>query len=281
MRRFSRAIKPTISKDHDMRSTVKLTGIALAFLGLVSGAAYASCDKLPSQAELKAALDASGATNQVLNGGFGLNMWGTIVNRDGIVCAVAFTGSDRDDQWPGSRVISAAKAYSANAYSLAGYALSTANLYASGQPGGGLWGLQFSQPTATGASSDAYKGPAKDWGQPNDPMVGKRIGGQIVFGGGFALYNASGKVVGGLGVSGDTACKDHAFGWRVRHALALDFVPNGPNGSSDPSRPDNIIYDMGLASQGGITSASGFGHVQCAAGEETISNSLPAVPAKP
>jgi len=57
-------------------------------------------------------------------------MWGSVVNRDGIVCAVAFTGGDRGDQWPGSRVISAQKANTANAFSLPGLALSTANLWA-------------------------------------------------------------------------------------------------------------------------------------------------------
>ena len=34
-------------------------------------------------------------------------------------------------------------------------------------------------------------------------MVGGRIGGVNVFGGGLALYNANGKLLGGLGVSGD------------------------------------------------------------------------------
>ena len=63
------------------------------------------------------------------NGGFGLEMWGSVVNRDGIVCAVAFSGDDRGDQWPGSRVISAQKANTANAFSLPGLALSTANLW--------------------------------------------------------------------------------------------------------------------------------------------------------
>ena len=260
-----------------MRLTLKLTGISLALFGLVSGTAYATgCDGLPDHAALKSALDASGATNKDMNGGFGLNMWGTVVNRDGVVCAVAFTGQNRGDQWPGSRIISAAKAYTANAYSLPGLALSTANLYGSGQPGGSLWGLQFSQPTGVGASTDAYKGPAKDFGQPNDPLVGKRIGGQIVFGGGFALYNAAGKIVGALGVSGDTSCKDHNFGWRARHELQLDHVPGGVSG--DPARPDNIIYDMGAASQGNVTSPSGFGHVDCGLGEKAISANLPAVP---
>jgi uncharacterized protein GlcG (DUF336 family) len=203
-------------------------------------------------------------------------MWGTVVNRDGIVCAVAFTGADRDDQWPGSRVISEAKAYTANGYSLPGLALSTGNLYASGQPGGSLWGLQFSNPTAVGATEAAYKGPAKNFDTKHDPMVGEQIGGQIVFGGGFALYNSAGKIVGGLGVTGDTSCKDHNFGWRVRHALALDYVPGGVSG--DAGRPDNIIYDMGPASQGNIISNSAFGHVDCGLGEATISATLPVVP---
>ena len=48
-----------------------------------------------------------------------------LVNRDGVVCAVAFTGDDRGDQWPGSRVISAQKANTANAFSLPALALST------------------------------------------------------------------------------------------------------------------------------------------------------------
>jgi hypothetical protein len=62
------------------------------------------------------------------NGGFGLQMWATLVDRDGIVKVVAFSGEERGDQWPGSRVISAQKANTANAFSLPGLSLSTANL---------------------------------------------------------------------------------------------------------------------------------------------------------
>src|SRR5512141_1213502 len=105
-----------------------------------------ACKDLPSQAALRAALvTARGAAN----GGFNLDMWGTVVNRDGVVCAVAFTGDQRGDQWPGSRVISAQKANTANAFSLAGLALSTANLYSAVQPGGSLYGLQHSNPVST------------------------------------------------------------------------------------------------------------------------------------
>src|SRR3984885_14226577 len=70
------------------------------------------CALLASHGALRSALVAA---QMQTNGGFGLNMWGTVVNRDGIVCAVAFTGSARGDQWPGSRVISAQKANTANA----------------------------------------------------------------------------------------------------------------------------------------------------------------------
>ena len=65
------------------------------------------CIGLPTYAQLKSALTT--ARNQK-NGGFNLDMWGTVVNRDGVVCAVAFTGADRGSQWAGSRVISAQKA---------------------------------------------------------------------------------------------------------------------------------------------------------------------------
>src|SRR5262245_50402322 len=75
---------------------------------------------LPSHAELVRALKSVVDVGGTNNAGFGLNMWATIVNRDGEVAAVAFSGNDRGDQWPGSRVISAQKANTANAFSLPG-----------------------------------------------------------------------------------------------------------------------------------------------------------------
>src|SRR5947209_2619299 len=137
------------------------------------------CRGLPEHAVLQSAL--TKARNDMPNGGFGLNMWGTIVNRDGIVCAVAFTGADRGDEWPGSRVISAQKANTGNAFSLPGLALSTANLYTAVQPGGSLFGLQESNPVDTDV---AYRGNPAAYGQTNDPMIGGRIGGVNVFGAG-------------------------------------------------------------------------------------------------
>jgi len=191
------------------------------------------CSLLPSHSDLKAALIAA---RNASNGGFNLDMWGTMVNRDGIVCAVAFTGKDRGDEWPGSRVISAQKANTANAFSLPGLSLSSANLYAAVQPGGSLFGLQESNPVDTAA---AYKGPSTNFGRSNDPLVGSKIGGINVFGCGLALYNDHHVLIGGIGVSGDTSCADHNIAWRTRHGLNLDFVPGGvgPTG-----RADNINY---------------------------------------
>jgi uncharacterized protein GlcG (DUF336 family) len=197
-----------------------------------NGSLSSQCAGLPTQAQLKSAL--TSARNQS-NGGFNLDMWGSVVNRDGLVCAVAFTGSNRGQQWPGSRVISAQKANTANAFSLPSLALSTANLWAAVQPGGTLYGLQHSNPVNTDV---AYKGPASNFGQPNDPMLGGRIGGVNVFGGGLALYNSKKQLVGAIGVSGDTSCADHNIAWRTRHTLLLDYVPGGVS----PAGDDNINY---------------------------------------
>ena len=198
---------------------------------------------------------------------------GTIVNRDGVVCAVAFTGGDRGDQWPGSRVISAQKANTGNAFSLPGLVLSTANLFSAVSPGGSLYGLQHSNPVATQV---AYRGNAANYGQANDPMVGFKIGGINVFGGGFALYNGNGEIVGGLGVSGDSSCADHNIGWKTRHSLRLDFVPGGVSG--DAARPDNIVYDITSqpGQQEGI-SESGWGHPACSTSATSVAATLPVV----
>lgn len=61
----------------------------------------------------------------------GLNnhYWAVVVNRDGRVCAVAYSGESRDSQWLLSRQIAAAKAFTTNGLSLDGAPLSTAQLY--------------------------------------------------------------------------------------------------------------------------------------------------------
>jgi uncharacterized protein GlcG (DUF336 family) len=229
-----------------------------------------SCRGLPTHAALKAAL---AAATQAETSGLNNHMWATVVNRDGAVCAVAFSGTNRGAQWPGSRVISAQKASTANAFSLdktsasngsgqaKGLALSTANLYSAVQPGGSLYGLQHSNPVDADV---AYAGPAAAVGGVGDPLVGKKAGGVNVFGGGLALYADGGQIVGGLGVSGDTSCADHSIAWRVRHELNLDFLASVGGVSGDATRPDNIVFDITDNPTGGTgKSAGGFGHPKC------------------
>jgi uncharacterized protein GlcG (DUF336 family) len=247
---------------------VALVGAMMAGGGAVRANGPDACKDLPSHSALR---DALIAAQEQANGGFALEMWATVVNRDGVVCAVAFTGNNRGDQWPGSRVISAQKANTANAFSLPGLSLSTANLYTAVQPGGSLFGLQLSNPVNTDV---AYGGSPSNYGRHNDPMVGGRIGGVNVFGGGLALYNSDDRLVGAIGVSGDSSCADHNIAWRTRNTLVLDYVPAGVSG--DGTRPDNIVYD--ITPQPGQmpgTSASGWGHPECTAAATAIAAALP------
>jgi hypothetical protein len=259
-----------------------------AIMTVLAGPALADCNTLPGNAALKSALSGSITTASGTNGGLGFNMWGTIVDTSGIVCAVAFSGASYTSQWLGSRVISAQKANTGNAFSLgngstpsgglfgtAGLALSSANLYSAVQSGGSLYGLQHSNPVDTfvayGDAAGAQGNPpanASTFGTTSDPLVGQRVGGINVFGGGLVLYQG-GVRVGGLGVSGDTSCTDHMVAWRTRNALGLDHF--GVVGSTaihtvtgDLNHPDNIIFDIKPNPNGGTgTSTSGFGHPTC------------------
>lgn len=210
------------------------------------------CPSLPDADRLRSVLRAVVKEGAKGNSGLGNQEWAAIVNRDGTVCAIVFSGTERGQQWPGSRVIAGEKASTANALSSSDYALSTANLYAPSQPGQSLYSLTTSAPP----NAQAVFGPTTSFGTPNDPMVGKAIGGIIVFGGGLALYD-KGKIVGGLGLSGDTSCADHVMAWKVRHQLQLDSVPMG----ASPEHDDNMILDWS-----NNNSPSGFGHPTCKGG---------------
>ena len=147
-------------------------------------------------------------------------MWSAVVDRAGRLCSVIKTG----DAWPGSRAIAIAKANTANDFSNVNLALSTANLYAPTQPGGSLYGLNNSNPF-----NPEFLAPRSGANQ--------FAGGIITFGGGVALYQG-GQVIGGLGVSGDSSCADHAIAYRMRKLAKLDGIPGGVG----PSNTDNISY---------------------------------------
>jgi uncharacterized protein GlcG (DUF336 family) len=246
-----------------------LGGFVSAALLAVTPLAWSACSSVTYDALSTAAKTAA----QANTGGYGLPMWVTLVDETGKVCWVTTTGTPGaaagNSEWLGSRVISAQKANTANAFSLNGYAISTANLYAPVQPNGGsLYGLQASNPVNAGA---AYLGNPGTYGKRNDPLRNKRIGGVNVFGGGLALYSG-GQKVGAIGVSGDTPCRDHAFAWRVRAALGMqpqgiigittwNFAPDAKsNTKADivPPLPGAAVGDEMIISTKGFNQASSY-----------------------
>jgi uncharacterized protein GlcG (DUF336 family) len=190
-------------------------------------------------AQLKTMLAAAPSAGGSAGGLFlGQRMWAVVVNRSGEVCAAATSTTDPTQVWPGSQAIAKAKAYTANAFSLDSLALSTARLYTFVQPGHSLFGLNQSNPF----NPSALAAP-----NSSDRADGKIAGGIITFGGGLPLYK-NGKIVGGLGISGDTACTDHEIAKRVRTLASLD-PPGGPS-------VDDITYSS-------VDGASAFTHPLC------------------
>ncbi len=229
-----------------MISKSPLIPVVIACLGLSSSAFAEEGDRdgdhkgaacsIPAQI-VQSIQNTLAQTVQLSNGGiFSPNrMWSAVVDRAGRLCSVIKIG----DAWPGSRAIAIAKASTANDFSNDALALSTANLYSPTQPGGSLYGLNNSNPF-----NPEFL--------PLGEGIGEVPGGIITFGGGVALYSG-GKVIGGLGVSGDSSCADHTIAYRMRRAVGLDKIPSGVgfNGT------DNIDY------LGANEAPNGFKHPHC------------------
>ncbi|HTH00486.1 MAG TPA: heme-binding protein [Vicinamibacterales bacterium] len=191
----------------------------------LSAAALGRCQGLPDEAALKGFLSAAPSAGGDAGGLFhGTRMWAAVVNRNGEVCAYATSTADPSQVWPGSQAIAKAKAYTANAFSLDGNALSTARLYTLTQPGHSLWSL---------GQSNLFE--SKFLAPPSGQGGGKEqlAGGLIFFGGGVALYQGT-TIIGGLGISGDTSCTDHEIAKRVR-----DLADLNPGGNPTA---DDITY---------------------------------------
>ena len=235
------------------------------------------CAGLPSSSQLETALKAVVAPSAngtgSSNGGLDFPMWATVVNRYGVVCAVATSGTAMDDAWLNSRVISAQKAYTANGFSRPTFALSTANLFTPTQNGNSLNGLQFSNPVDPRV---AFRGDSTKYGTGADPMLGLKPGGINIFGGGLGLYSASGKL-GAVGVSGDTSCADHNVAWKLRGALVgltgvtvANRVPGGVRATGTSSQPAPAGGDDGIIYTAAGATAAGFQHPLCGNGEPGV-----------
>src|SRR4051812_7849835 len=106
----------SISVSPTPRTLLKLLSLTLLTMfpaNLLSAQAKADCASLPDHGRLKSVLQSVVKDGKQGNGGLGNQSWAVVVNRDGIVCAVVFSGPTRGDQWPGSRVIAAEKASTA------------------------------------------------------------------------------------------------------------------------------------------------------------------------
>ncbi len=203
-----------------------IRSLSLVMLVLLSPAAFAqkTCEGLPSVDQLKKFLKAAPGQGGKAGGLFnGERSWVAVVDRAGRLCAATTSTDDPYGVWPGSQSIAKAKAYTANAFSVDPMPLSTARLYTFTQPGHSLWSLGQANPY----DPEALIAP--------DAKIdrGEIAGGLIFFGGGLPLYR-EGKVIGGLGVSGDTSCTDHEIAKRVRDQARM----NPPKGA----QADDIQY---------------------------------------
>ena len=192
-----------------------------------AGAASAGCRDLPSASDLRDWVRQAPGVGGEAGGLFSGQMeWATIVNRQGEICTTVVATDDPASAWPGSQAVAKAKAYTANAYSTDATPLSTARLYTLTQPGHSLWGVAEPNPFR----ADCLARPAD-----SHATDGRVCGGSIAFGGGVPLYRGKTRV-GGLGVSGDTACADHEIAKRIRHLAQLD--------PEKGEFADDIVYAM-------------------------------------
>ena len=223
--------------------------LALATFSVPFAVADPGCQGLPTAAQLRSFLAKAAAGTGISGplgpgtgaGGLfgGSRSWAAVVNRDGKLCAFATSTADPSQVWPGSQAIAKAKAYTANAFSLDVLALSTARLYTFVQPGHSLFGLNQSNPF----DPRFLAPPGGQWGGKDQIAAGI-----ITFGGGVPIYSVAGSIIGGLGVSGDTACTDHEIAKRVRDLAGL-------NPSGGP-----LVDDISYSS---VDGASVFTHPVC------------------
>ena len=208
-----------------IRRALACTGLVIAAAcsddNTVSGPPSFTPTPVVTADQLKTALDPAVGNPAAGNGGLNLNMWATVVDRSGIVVAVVFTGAEGGDQWPGSRIISAQKANTANnVQPRRPGALDRQPLFrgpagrqpvraAGSQPG--RHGRRLRRNATDSAPPRSMVGQA----HRRDQRLRRRL---------RAVRRAT-ALVGGMGVSGDTSCADHAIGWKVRFPSTSTTCP--------------------------------------------------------
>jgi hypothetical protein len=178
--------------------------------------------------------------------GIEYHVWGSVINRAGRVCAVAYTGPDLTQQFPYGRVQAMKRANTANSLTLPKRAMpshvadrhnyieietSSAGLNA-GNPGrsdNGWYG--FSHDRYNPGNIDVqFQGATSNYGEAcgtprQDPMCMQKPGGMDYSAGGLALFDQNGILRGAIGVAGDNDCTSHAIAWKARQQLRMDWTP--------------------------------------------------------
>ena len=155
----------------NVRSLWIATTIAVfvSMSALVFCQAPPGCNGLPDHHKLSTVLQAVVKEGKQANRGMGNQRWAVVLHRDGIGCAVVFSSDIRSQEWPGSRMIAAQKANTANAVSGPDYACSTANPFLPAQPGQSASG--FGHPVCKGGipGTDIIKNLSKNF--PTGPKT--------------------------------------------------------------------------------------------------------------
>ncbi len=170
---------------------VRSIASVLAAMGIAAGMAshaaaqggQSACAGLPSHADLRAALAAARAQP---NGGFDLTCGPPRQSRRRRLRCRVHGSARRPMAWQ-PRDLGAEGQHRERVQPAGPGAVDRESLLR-GAAGRSLFGLQESNPVNTASPTAAT--PA-DFGRANDPMVGQRIGGVNVFGGGLALYTAA------------------------------------------------------------------------------------------
>jgi hypothetical protein len=210
--------------------------------------------------ECKGPIPATIANGAATNGHY----WASYLNRAGTVCSVVSSTDLRNSKSPFGRSEALSKANTANSFSTDTFPMSSANLYGYAMPGGSLYGSGAAAPFTSKAANSldmvsTYGFPC-GLGVTSDPACGVKVGGFVPSGGGLALYDKDGVIVGAIGVGGADACVSHNVAWKVRKLIGM-----APAGTVD-----NIKYATAVGAELSNTNQ----HPSCSAAAQAISDAF-------
>jgi uncharacterized protein GlcG (DUF336 family) len=214
-----------------MKKILKTSGICSALAALVLGSSFAVAGPIPPKS---GGLDFLRLFRNCQNASKSLEviMWCAVVDREGVLKDIRATDTSetpaavmKTDAWRASIEIAAAKAYTAVSVSSNRQALSSEDVGNASQPGADLWGVGNTNPYRPGTGNTNLN--------PDD-LIGKKHHGIVTFGGGVPIYGnpdtncaggVKGKLLGAVGVSGDTVQNDIEVAKAMVHGAGYCTAP--------------------------------------------------------